>query len=40
MGLDAYSHNTSPIRRYVDMANNYAMDEWYFRHRIMPLSTV
>ena len=31
MGLDAYSHNTSPIRRYVDMANNYAMDEWYFR---------
>lgn len=31
LGLDAYSHNTSPIRRYVDMANNYAMDAWYFR---------
>ena len=31
LGLDAYSHNTSPIRRYVDMANNHAMDLWYFR---------
>lgn len=30
LGLDAYSHCTSPIRRYADMANEYALDTWYF----------